>query len=284
MAAIKDVRRRIKAVRGIQQVTKAMKMVATVKMRRVQDRVVQARPYVDALYEMAGKLAAAGEGAIHPLLDARPEGSGPEAIVVVGSDRGLCGAFNMNLCRHVIAKTQGTSPRMVLVGRKVKDIFKRQSYEVCKDYEKLVFPVTWEEAERVARDLLALYNFAGLARIRIAYQRFVSPGVSRVALVPWLPFTAAADSRSAPSELRCEPSVAAVLDNVLPRALTGQLYRALLESQASEQGARMVAMENATTNAGELSSDLTLLANKLRQGGITKELLEITTGAESLKN
>jgi len=282
MAAIKDVRRRIKAVRGIQQVTKAMKMVATVKMRRVQDRVVQARPYVDALYEMAGRLAASGEGAIHPLLDVRPEGSGPEAIVVVGSDRGLCGAFNMNLCRHVIAKAQGTSPRMVLVGRKVKDIFRRQSFEVVRDYEKLVFPVTWEEAERVARDLLSLYNFAGLSRIRIAYQRFVSPGVSRVTLAPWLPFTAA--ESAAVAELRCEPSVSAVLDLVLPRALTGQLYRALLESQASEQGARMVAMENATTNAGELTSDLTLLANKLRQGGITKELLEITTGAEALKN
>jgi len=283
MAAIKEVRRRIKAVRGIQQVTKAMKMVATVKMRRVQDRVVQARPYVDTLYEMAGRLAAAGEGEMHPLLSARPEGSGPEGIVIVGSDRGLCGAFNINLARHVMSQVQGTQPKLVLMGRKVKDIFRRQSFEVIRDYERLVFPMTWEEAERVARDLLSLYNFAGLSRIRLAYQRFVSPGVNRVTLAPWLPFKAP-ESAGKAAEIRCEPSVAAVLDSVLPRALTGQLYRALLESQASEQGARMVAMDNATTNAGELSGDLTLLANKLRQGGITKELLEITTGAEALRN
>ena len=296
MAALKEVRLRMKAVKGIQQVTNAMKMVATVKMRRVQDRLFQARPYTDALYEMAGRLGAAGEAAgddLHPLL-AKSRSDGKEAVVVMGSDRGLCGAFNMNLCRHLLSAIEGTRPGLIPVGRKVRDLLSRQSahrasYEILREYEKLPFPATWADAEKIARDLLSIYTFSGLSRMRLAYQRFVSPGISRMTLAPWIPFAMPLPPRTAAAagpaiELRCEPSVPAVLDLVLPRALTAQLYRALLESQASEQGARMVAMENATTNASELVGDLNLLANKLRQTGITKELLEITTGAEALGN
>ncbi len=282
MAALKEVRQRIKAVRGIQQVTKAMKTVASVKMKRVQDHLLKTRPYVDGLYDMASKLAVVrrGDQPLHRLLGERQAGA--EAIVVVGSDRGLCGSFNTNLFRFVLREVRGTTPTLILVGRKARNFFVRQPMKITKTYERLPLPMTWEEAEKMARDLVSLYSFSQLAKIQVAYQQFVSPGVSRPTLAPWLPFKPGESARG--GEVRCEPSVAAVLDLLLPRALTAQLYRTLLESQTSEQGARMVAMDNASSNAAELQDDLTLLFNKLRQTGITKELLEITTGAEALKN
>lgn len=285
MAALKEVRQRIKAVRGIEQVTKAMKMVATVKVKRVQDRLLQMRPYVDALYAMAGRLAAAPSGTDGaPAHDLLTTGAGTgEAVVVIGSDRGLCGAFNTALARHVVHQTADPRPQLVVVGKKPKAIFARsRRFEVAKTYEAIPFPVDWNFAERMARELLTLSAFLSLGTIRIAYQRFVKPGISRPAIIPWLPFTPDKAAATLVGPLNCEPSVHAVLDLVLPRALTAQLHRALLESQASEQGARMVAMENASTNAEELAGDLTLLSFKLRQSGITKELLEITTGAEAL--
>ena len=283
MAALKEVRQRIKAVKGIGQVTKAMKLVASVKLRRVQDKVVQIRPYTETLYEIATRLAAVrGDGeAAHPLLVEGPAGA--EVVVVIGSDRGLCGSFNMALFRHVVAQLRGTDANLVLVGRKAREFFARQPFNVVKTYERLGFPMTWAEADQIGRDTVTLYTFMKLSRIRLAYQRFLSPGVSKPSMIPWLPFTRAASAAPA-ADLRCEPSAEAVLDLVLPRALIAQLQQALLESQASEQGARMVAMDNATTNSSQLASDLNLLANKLRQSGITKELLEITTGAEALNN
>jgi F-type H+-transporting ATPase subunit gamma len=283
VAALKEVRQRIRAVRGIGQVTKAMKLVASVKLRRVQDRVVQTRPYVDALYEMAGRLTAAarsagGEGPVHPLLVEGPPGA--EALVIVGSDRGLCGAFNVALFRHVLTDLSGARPALILIGRKAKDFWGRRGYDIVKTWEKIGFPAEWDEAERIAREVVTLHTFFQFSRVRIAYQSFVSPGVCRPVIAPWLPFEA---KGTVDPWLRCEPSLEAVLDLVLPRALTAQLHQALLEAQASEQGARMVAMDSATENASELAGDLQLLANKLRQTGITKELLEITAGVESMK-
>ena len=283
MAAIKDVRQRIKAVRGIGQVTKAMKMVATVKMRRVQDKMLQSRAYTDTLYAMAARLvAAAGHEVSHPLLVEAPPG--PEVLVVIGSDRGLCWSFNTGLLRYVLAQIRGQEDtvNIVAVGRKAREFWGRHRFNVVQSHERVGFPIAWAESEKIGGDLASLHSFMRLSRVRLAYQRFVSAGVSRPVIVPWLPFQQPESDRTAAVELRCEPSVAAVLDLVLPRALTAQLHRALLEAQASEQGARMVAMDNATTNAEELTGDLTLLANKLRQTGITKELLEITTGAEAL--
>jgi len=310
MAALKDVRQRMRAVKGIQQVTRAMKMVATVKVKRIQDRLLETRPYVDALYDMAGRLAAAAgpEGQAHTLL-AEPSGD-LEVLIVMGSDRGLCGSFNTNLLRFAVAQSAGRDVRFIPVGRKAKDFFTRRRLETVKSYEKLPFPMTWEEAERLARDVMAAFPSFVQPVIRIAYQRFVSPGISKPTVVSWLPFRPSAKPTERPlggsqppakpterplggsqppegakaGELRCEPSAVEALDFVLPRAQTAQLQRTILESQASEMGARMVAMDNATTNAGELIRELNLLANKLRQTGITKELLEITTGAEALAN
>ena len=203
---------------------------------------------------------------------------------MIGSDRGLCGSFNTGLFRYVLAQIRGQESmvNLVTVGRKTREFWGRHAFQVVQSHEKLGFPITWDESEKIGRDLASLHSFMQLSRVRLAYQRFVSAGVSRPVIVPWLPFKQAEASSPAATELRCEPSVEAVLDLILPRALTAQLHRALLEAQASEQGARMVAMDNATTNAEELTGDLTLLANKLRQTGITKELLEITTGAEAL--
>jgi F-type H+-transporting ATPase subunit gamma len=285
MAALKDVRLRIKAVGGIRQITKAMKMVATVKMKRVQDTLVSVRPYTDSVYEMAVRLAAAAdEGATaNPFL--RAGSTGPEAVLVIGSDRGLCGSFNNNLFRFVDAHYgAGSNTAYILVGKKARDYYRRRGKEITKTYEKLVFPFKWESAEVISRDMLSLFSFGGFSRVSIAYQQFISTGRMKPKIVAWLPFrTADSKAKGGPSGVSCEPTTAEVLDAVLPRALAAQLYRAVLEAQASEESARMMAMENATNNATDLIRNLTLLANRLRQGGITKELLEITSGSEALK-
>lgn len=284
MAALKDVRLRIKAVGGIRQITKAMKMVATVKMKRVQDTLISVRPYTDSVYEMAVRLAASADdgAAASPYL--RAGSSGPEAVLVIGSDRGLCGSFNNNLFRFVDAHFAGKNAAYILVGKKSRDYYKRRGKEITKIYEKLVFPFKWDAAEVVSRDMLSLFSFGGFSRVSIAYQQFISAGRMKPRIVAWLPFRPAdAKGKAGPSGVSCEPTTAQVLDAVLPRALAAQLYRAVLESQASEESARMIAMENATTNATDLIRNLTLLANRLRQTGITKELLEITSGSEALK-
>jgi len=287
MPGLKEVRLRVKAVKGIQQVTKAMKMVATVKLKRIQAQLGNARPYVDALYALAQRLAAAsaGEGEpLHPLLAKAT--ADQELIVVIGSDRGLCGGFNTGLFRYVLGQVKDSNPAIAVVGRKTRDFFARQRFEVEMTYERLTFPMPWAEAEKMANEILAHYTFRRHGRVRLAYQRFLRPGVSQPVLADWIPFTPSdvLAATASSGELKCEPSIAAVLDLVLPRALTARLHRALQESQASEQGARMMAMDSATTNASDLQRDLTLLGNKLRQSGITNELLEITTGAEALKN
>jgi len=284
MAALKDVRLRIKAVGGIRQITKAMKMVATVKMKRVQDTLVSVRPYTDSVYEMAVRLAAAADdgAAASPFL--RAGSSGPEAVMIIGSDRGLCGSFNNNLFRFVDNHFGANKIGYVLVGKKARDYYTRRGKEITKVYEKLVFPFKWEEAEVISRDMLSLFAFGGFSKVSIAYQQFISAGRVKPKIVAWLPFRASAEKgKAGPSGVSCEPTTAQVLDAVLPRALAAQLYRAVLESQASEQSARMMSMENATNNATDLIRNLTLLANRLRQGGITKELLEITSGSEALK-
>ena len=259
-------------------------MVATVKMKRVQDTLVSVRPYTDSVYEMAVRLASnADEGATtSPYLKAGS--SGPEAVLVIGSDRGLCGSFNNNLFRFVDAQYAQTRAAYILVGKKTREYYSRRGKEITKVYEKLVFPFKWDEAEKISRDMLSLFSFGGFSRVSIAYQQFISAGRVKPKIVAWLPFrTGDSKGQAGVSGVSCEPTTAEVLDAVLPRALSAQLYRAVLESQASEQSARMMAMENATTNASDLIRNLTLLANRLRQGGITKELLEITSGSEALK-
>lgn len=286
MAALKEVRQRIKAVKGIGQVTKAMKLVASVKLRRVQDKVVQNREYTDTLYQIAGRLASAQSGngePLHPLLVEGPPGA--EALIIIGSDRGLCGSFNTSLFRYVMNEIRGTEVNLITVGRKTKDYWSRQKFNLVKSYEKLSFPMNWAETEDIARDTVTLHTFMQFHRVRIAYQKFISAGSAKPVITPWLPFTRPeGDAAGASAELKCEPSVQAVLELILPRALTAQLHRAVLESQASEQGARMVAMDAATTNAGELAGNLQLFANRLRQSGITKELLEITSGVEAMNS
>jgi len=284
MAALKFVRLRIRSVSGIRQITKAMKMVATVKMKRVQDTLLAVRPYTDSIYEMAVRLSSGVSDmeSANPYL--KPGSSGPEAVVVIGSDRGLCGSFNNNLFRFVDAQFHDRKVVIITVGKKAKDNYTRRGAEIAKVYEKLLFPFNWDEAKTMSRDLLTLFSFGGFSKVSLGYQQFISAGRVKPRVAAWLPFRAPVEKgKEGSGPVSCEPSAARVLDAVLPRALAAQLYRSVLESQASEQSARMMAMENATNNATDLIHDLTLLANKLRQTGITKELLEITSGSEALK-
>jgi F-type H+-transporting ATPase subunit gamma len=281
VAAIKEVRHRIKAVRGIQQVTKAMKMVAVVKMRRVEGRLQKARPYAAALEEIAARALGVEE-------ESAPERTeGPEAIVVMGSDSGLCGGFNLNLFRHVLARIETGQTVFFTIGRKAKDYFSRQGVKIGDSYEKIGFPASWNEAEKIVSGIVSRYASLPLRSVRLAYQHYESPGVSRIVFEQWLPYALApgrAGGEGIGKLFRFEPGRREVIDRVVARAQVAQFSRALLESQASEQGARMVAMDNATSNANDLQEELTLLVNKLRQWNITRELLEITTGVEARKN
>ncbi len=280
MAALKEIRRRIRVVGGIQQVTNAMKMVAAVKMQRAEARLNASRPYFTALAELAGRLAAAFPESIPRELSSRRP-AGEEAIVVIGSDGGLCGSFNAVLFREVMAHIGKRNPRLVLIGRKARQFFSRKSVEPVAAYEKLEFPADASCARKLATELRSLCDALSLRSMSLAFQEFISPGVSRVRLEQWIPFIP--DSER-PGEIRCEPGTGQVLASVLPRAIAAHLHRALLESQCSEQATRMVAMDNATANAGELKEELVLVSNKFRQWSITKELLEITTGAEAIRN
>jgi F-type H+-transporting ATPase subunit gamma len=280
VAALKEVRRRIRVVGGIQQVTNAMKMVAAVKMRRVEGQLIAARPYCAVLYEVAGRLASAfPDSAPRGLTRQRPAGG--EAIVVMGSDGGLCGSFNSTLFREVLACLKESKARLILIGRKAREFFSRKSIEAAATYEKLESPISVAQARMISEELCTLYDSMQLRSVTLAYQEFVSPGASRIKMEQWLPFLPGSEPAA---EVRCEPDPGRVLESVLPRAIAASFRRALLESQASEQGTRMVAMDSATANAGELKEELTLVSNKIRQWNITKELLEITTGVEVLEN
>jgi F-type H+-transporting ATPase subunit gamma len=297
MANLKDIRKRIASVKSTQQITQAMKMVAASKLRRAQDAVLQARPYADRLGALLAELAgSAGEGeAAHPLLQQRGEVRRVE-VLVFNSDRGLCGGFNANIQRRAMRLVVERGPdledlRLSLIGRKAHDFFKRRSgFSLGTYHEGLLTRLEYGEARRIAEDYARRFLAGEVDQVFLLYNRFrsvISQEVTLQQLLPIEPQAAGGDAGEAagagPQDFIFEPSQGAVLETLLPAYLATQVWRALLESQASEQGARMSAMDNATRNAGEMIDRLTLIANRTRQAAITKELMEIVSGAEALK-
>ncbi|MDF1561717.1 MAG: ATP synthase F1 subunit gamma [Deltaproteobacteria bacterium] len=295
MANLKDIRKRIASVKSTQQITQAMKMVAASKLRRAQDAITQARPYADRLETLLGNLAGAnegGDGPAHPLLQRRERVRVAE-VLVLSSDRGLCGGFNSNIQRRAmrfVAEHQRDYDeiRISVVGRKGNDFLKRRKgFTHGKYHSDLLGDVRYPRAHHLAEDLSSRFLAGELDAVFLLYNKFQSVISQEVTLLQLLPIEPpeAREVEDVPQgvDFLFEPSQDDVLTRLVPAYLTTQVWRALLESVASEQGARMSAMDSATRNAGDMIDRLTLIANRTRQAAITKELMEIVSGAEALK-
>jgi F-type H+-transporting ATPase subunit gamma len=286
MPSLKAIRKRITSVRSTQQITKAMKMVAAAKLRRAQQAIVEARPYAHKLHEVLSSLAArAGGEEAHPLLARRAEKN--LMLLVLTSDRGLCGGFNSNIARRAERffeekKGAGAEVSFAVVGRKGRDYLKRRHYPVRREHMNVLAQLHYERAQEIANDVIADYAAHDLDAVYVVYNEFKSAISQRVTVEKLLPIEPPEDVDN-PVDFIYEPGKKELLEFVLPKYAAAEIWRCLLESVASEHGARMSAMEAATNNAGEMISKLTLNYNRTRQAAITKELMEIVSGAEALK-
>lgn len=285
MPALIDLRRRIRSVRNTQQVTKAMKTVATTKFKKAQRLVLEARPYWHETPDQVRTLIALAERERHPLLERRPEKR--VHVVVITGDKGLCGAFNSNLLAEVQAflraRAESAEIRLTLVGRKAVNFFRRKAFPIEAAYGERIDRFGDAEVGAIARDLIRRFVYHGADAVHVAYNEFKSILGPRITVVPLLPVLPppAAEGAAAP-EIAVEPGAGPILSALLPAFVEDQLRHCLYESQAAEQAARMMAMDLATKNADELAETLSLQLNKIRQASITKELLEIMTAVDAL--
>ncbi|MFQ5708330.1 MAG: ATP synthase F1 subunit gamma [bacterium] len=286
MAALRDIKRRIASVHSTQQITKAMKMVAAAKLRKAQDRLINARPYAYRLGQLLAHVAAKEERDFHPLLTEREAQN--VSYLVVTADRGLCGSFNSNVIRRARAEiaTQKSEVgvQVIAVGRKGFEHFSRRDYTVVEKFTNFLDELKFMHATQIADLIGKSYQAQKTDRVFAVYNEFKSAGTQRVVVEQLLPIQPELpESDKFLADYLYEPSVGRILDEICPKNLNIQLWRILLESYAAEQGARMVAMETATENAQEMIHDLTLFYNKVRQASITKEIAEIVGGAEALQ-
>ena len=290
MANVKDFRTRIRSVKSTQQITRAMKLVAASKLRRAQDSVLAARPYARKMHEVLTSLASRANPELHPLLAKRPE----ERVitVVITADKGLCGSFNTNIlnaARKFLDGLQAEDLQVDMIGRKGRDWLKHRSYQARRVMVDLFRDLSLRQGKEVAGDLIERFSEGECDAVYLVYNEFKSAIQQEVVVRPLLPIpraelAAAEGSASVPPEdYIYEPDAPELFAHLLPKYVEVQVYHALLESSAAEQGARMSAMENATRNAGEMIETLTLQMNKIRQAAITNEILEVVSGAEALK-
>ena len=283
MPSQQDLRRRIRSVRSTQQLTRAMKMVYAAKLRRSQAAVLEARPYADALDGVLRALAGQAGAGRHPLLVERPESS--VTLVVVAGDKGLCGAFNSNVLREAGALLWGgrwEKVELVLVGRRGIDFFRRRGIAAVAVFAELMKKVTTAGAHEVASLLAGRFESGKTDAVYLLYNRFRSIMRQEVTLQRLLPVERAQAAAGGGAAPLLEPSPQALVGAILPRYVEFQVLRALLDSQAAEHAARMTAMDSASKNAAEMIDRLTLTYNRARQASITKELIEIVSGAQAL--
>lgn len=287
MASLRDIRKRIRSVKNTRQITKAMKMVSAAKLRKAQENVIASRPYAATLDAVMSQLLSKAEpGAVtHPLLTTREVKK--IEFVVVSSDRGLAGGFNSNITRRALkflAEHKGAEVTITTIGRKGSEFLRGRGFNVRKDWPGFFAKLSYATAETVAAEVTARFLSGEVDAVYFLFNEFVS-AISQVPnLTQLLPYEPKADASSKPaSEYAYEPTPQAVLEKLVPQAVNVKIYRGLLESWAAEHAARMAAMENATKNAGDMIGTLTLFYNRSRQALITKELMEIVSGAEALK-
>jgi len=287
MPSLKAIRRRLTTVKSTQQITRAMKLVATAKLRRSQERLLAMRPYAYRIQDIIASLAAREDESAHPLLARRD----PKRVLllVLTSDRGLCGAFNSSINKATdrwIRENEAALDALGLavVGKKGRDYFARRKVNVRRLYMDVLTNVSLERCARIGEEVTAEYVDNQLDAVYMVYNEFKSAIQQRVKVEQLLPVPVEKlETEDSHEEPIFEPTRAAVLDSILPLHINVQVYRAVLESVASEMGARMTAMDSATNNAKELLARLTLQYNRARQASITKELMEIVSGAEALK-
>lgn len=289
MASLRDIRKRIRSVKNTRQITKAMKMVSAAKLRRAQENVIAARPYAQTLDAVMSTLMSRQEaGSLsHPLLTRRDVKK--IELVVVTSDRGLAGGFNANINRRALKfiaeQPKGIDVVVSTIGRKGHDFLRGRGATIRKDNPGTFQRLNYATAETMAKELSKRFVDGEVDAVFVLFNEFVSAIAQVPNLSQLLPFEAKADAKATGAQVdyKYEPNPQAVLEKLVPQAVSVKMYRAMLESFAAEHAARMTAMENATRNAGDMIGSLTLYYNRSRQAQITKELVEIVSGAEALK-
>lgn len=283
MASAQDIRRRIKSVKNTQQITKAMKMVAAAKLRRSQEAVTSARPFAIKIKDVLSRVAAASQGASHPLLEVREIKT--TAYVVISADRGLCGGYNANVLRKAAGEVgDKNNTAIVAVGRKSRDYFNRRGYNIAASYVQLGEAIQFTRAKEVANFVIDKYVAGEFDEVKLIFSEFVNVLTQKPVTVKLLPVETPAEQAKGPQmEYIYEPSAEAVLSELLPTYVESTVFRAMLEAKAGEQGARMTAMDSATNNANDMINKLTLSLNRARQAAITTEISEIVGGAAALE-
>jgi F-type H+-transporting ATPase subunit gamma len=282
MPSLIDIRRRIRSVKNTQQITRAMKMVSAAKLRRAQDRVIAARPYADQIGKMLAGVAAAAahdpDAGANPLMARRTEQR--ILLVLLTSDKGLAGAFNSNLIKgaqQFVASHKDSSVTMDLIGRKGRDFFRKRRAAISGDYVNLAAKASYGQTAPIAQKAMERYRNEEIDAVYLLYNEFKSVVAQKLVLRRVLPVELL--EHTASTDYIYEQPAAALLEALLPRYVETQFFRALLETAAAEHAARMTAMDSATSNAEEMIEKLTLYMNRVRQASITKEIIEVVSGA-----
>ena len=289
MPSLLDIRRRIRAVKSTQQITKAMKMISASKLRRAQDRVIGARPFALQMQRVLNSVASRVDPSTHPLLAERePDPSAKIVLIVITADKGLCGGFNTNIIKAAssfVVSTGAQGVALGLVGRKGRDFFRRRGFEVRIEEVGIFQRVRYADAQRIAQAAIEEFTSGRASKVFVVYNEFKSVMQQRVVTEQLLPIQMGSDPRDAQggqTPYRYEPDPAQIFADLLPKHIEIQVYRALLESAAAEHAARMTAMDAASKNSGEIIDNLTLYMNKVRQAAITREIIEVVSGAQAL--
>lgn len=292
MASLRDIKRKIRVVKNIAQITQAMKMVAAAKLRRVQERVQKGKPYANTMAELVGTLAPSVKDFSHPLLTVRPVQN--VMVLAITGDKGLCGAYNSNLLRlahrfldQKIAELGADHVKLVTLGRKSNEYFAKRGYVAVQTFPGIGPETPYDQIRAISNTLTGQFSVGQVDEVYICYTEFISPLVQRPETTKFLPIEPpsadeAGEQSGGRSDFIFEPKVEDLLGVLLPRYVETRVYQLLMEATASEFGARMTAMSNATKNANDQIDSLTLVANRTRQAGITKELLDIIGGSEAI--
>jgi len=283
MPSLLDLRRRIRAVKSTQQITKAMKMIAASRLKRAQDRVIAARPYAQRMLQVLNSLAARVDPEAHPLLHAPAEPTGRPLLIVITADRGLCGSFNSNVIKaagqFVVEEGRAREIGLGLIGRKGRDFFRRRGFDVRFEHIGIFQRLAYAHAAEIANAAIEEFVSGRASTVHIVYNEFKSVMSQRIVLEPLLPIPRLEAAAGPATDYLYEPVPEAIFVDLLPRHVQAQVYRALLESNAAFFAAQMTAMDAATRNSSEMIDSLTLYMNKVRQAAITREIIEVVSGA-----
>ncbi len=281
-----DLRRRVRSVKNIQQITRAMKFISASRLRRAQDRIFAARPYANRMLAVLNSLATRVDASSHPLLRRRDEER--VMLIVITSDKGLCGSFNSNIIKgataHIRSEAANKELSLALVGRKGNEWFKSRPWPIQHRYVNIMAKVDRKYAKELAQSLIDYYASSQLDSVHVVYNEFKSVIRQQLLIEPLLPIRKLESKEEALLEYIFEQPPEQILGSILPRHVETQLFRAMLESEAAEHAARMTAMDAATRNAREMIDSLTLKMNRIRQASITTELIEVVSGADALSD